>query len=236
MSKHRTELLSICVTFEPDDSPVAIPANERKTMAPNKIKAHKHANKILKNCLIFSQYLWAKVTPCLLSNECFSMNGIYLIIGGNLGNREANLRAGIDALEQWVGPVLKKSSIYETAAWGKEDEPAYLNQVLIIESSLTAQQTMQTALQIEHQLGRIRHEKWAARTLDIDLLFFNQEVINKPGLTIPHPRIAERRFVLIPLCEVAPEMIHPLLNKTMKVLLDECYDTLPVTLYLPSTL
>lgn len=157
------------------------------------------------------------------------MNGVYLIIGGNLGNRALNLALCKKEISEEIGLVLTQSSIYETAAWGKTDENNYLNRVLFLETILDAETVMKNSLQIEKKFLRVRHKKWEARIMDIDILFFNNEIIKTKKLQIPHPRVAERKFVLTPMVEIAPNLVHPLLNKTMTQMLAECEDTLEVS-------
>lgn len=120
------------------------------------------------------------------------------------------------------------SSLYETAAWGIEEQPSFLNQVIAIKTKFEALELLQLVLHIEKLAGRQRDIKWGQRTLDIDILLFNNEIINTPQLTVPHPFLPERRFTLTPLCEIAPHIIHPVLQKTIQQLLEECPDTLGV--------
>jgi 2-amino-4-hydroxy-6-hydroxymethyldihydropteridine pyrophosphokinase len=141
------------------------------------------------------------------------MNKIYILLGTNLGNRFQQLDIARKQLESRLGAIIKVSSIYETAAWGVEDQPAFLNQALIITTDLQALDCLEITQSIEQELGRIRIKKWGERVIDIDLIYFNQDIIDLPALRIPHPFIAERRFVLAPLVEVAPDYIHPLYKK-----------------------
>lgn len=159
------------------------------------------------------------------------MNEVYLLTGGNIGDRFSNLKFALKKIETQVGPVLQKSAIYETAAWGVTNQNSFLNQVLFINTTLTAEEVLQTALQIEQQLGRKRLEKMGPRTIDIDILFYNNEVIHSQNLTVPHPQIANRRFVLTPLKEIAPALVHPVLKKTITRLLEICPDPLQVKKY-----
>jgi 2-amino-4-hydroxy-6-hydroxymethyldihydropteridine diphosphokinase len=156
------------------------------------------------------------------------MNGIFLIIGGNLGNRIQCLKQGREAIEQQIGRILQSSSIYETAAWGQTDAPPYLNQVLWVDTSLSPEKLLQTALDIESSAGRTRLKKWDSRTLDIDILFYHNQIIEQPGLKIPHPCMQTRRFVLTPLAEIAPHLVHPVLGVDIETLLQQCEDPLQV--------
>lgn len=156
------------------------------------------------------------------------MNIVYILTGGNVGKRLINLGNAQKFLEDEIGKIEKSSSIYETAAWGNNDQPDFYNQAHIIKTKLSPEDIMQKILKIEEKMGRVRTFKNAARIIDIDILFFNEEIINKPGLIIPHAEIANRRFVLEPLNELSPHMIHPRLNESVKELLSTCKDMLKV--------
>ncbi|AHF16993.1 2-amino-4-hydroxy-6-hydroxymethyldihydropteridine diphosphokinase [Niabella soli] len=156
------------------------------------------------------------------------MNPAYLLIGGNLGNRQENLGRARRHIEKEAGAIIKRSAIYETAAWGLTDQPDFYNQALRIETTLTPEQLMTVILKIETTMGRIRQERYGPRIIDIDILFYGAIVCDTPAVTIPHPRITERRFVLAPLEEIAPDLIHPQLNKSIHELLAATTDTSPV--------
>ena len=159
------------------------------------------------------------------------MNKAYLLLGGNIDNRLNNLKKARELLQQDVGEIIECSGIYETAAWGNIAQPVFLNQVLLIETILSAEETMHKILFIEKKMGRIRTQKNASRMIDIDILFFNKEVIKTRNLTIPHPEIQNRNFVLHPLKELIPGFEHPVLHRTIHELFLECSDTLAVKLY-----
>lgn len=157
------------------------------------------------------------------------MNTAYLILGGNKGDKLKNLQIAIEQLEKKAGRVLKKSDIYVTAAWGNTDQPDFFNQVVCLQTELSAQELLNQLLKIEEEAGRIRgHQKWMERTMDIDILFFNDSIIKTDNLTIPHPYIQDRKFVLIPMAELAPELVHPVFKKSIETLLHECKDELEV--------
>jgi 2-amino-4-hydroxy-6-hydroxymethyldihydropteridine diphosphokinase len=156
------------------------------------------------------------------------MIDVFLLLGSNLGDRNLFLKKAIDRIANDIAPVLMISSIYETQSWGKTDAPDYLNQIVTLQTDLTAQQILQTILHIENTLGRRREEKWGSRTIDIDILFYGQAIINEPGLHVPHPELHKRRFTLEPLAEIAPGFIHPVLNKNILQIKSELNDSLIV--------
>lgn len=156
------------------------------------------------------------------------LNKAFLIIGTNLGNRNENIEAAKIQLEKKVGRIKKISSVYETEPWGITDQPSFYNVVLVIETHLGAKDLLTALLQIEKEMGRIRHLKYGTRIIDLDILFYEDEVLSTDYLTIPHPRIQERNFVLKPLVEIAEDFIHPVFQKTTLQLLQECEDKLKV--------
>jgi 2-amino-4-hydroxy-6-hydroxymethyldihydropteridine diphosphokinase len=158
------------------------------------------------------------------------MNKACLLLGSNEGNREGWLQQAV-ALLTGAGPVIAQSAIYTTAAWGKEDQPDFLNMALCIDTALTSLELLHLVQDIELKLGRQRDVKWGQRTLDIDIITYNSEVIDLPDLKVPHPFMQERRFVLVPMNDIVPGWQHPILNKTVAQLLDECPDTLEVNIY-----
>jgi 2-amino-4-hydroxy-6-hydroxymethyldihydropteridine diphosphokinase len=156
------------------------------------------------------------------------MNKAFLLTGGNEGDRNLQMQQARTNIELICGQLLQVSSLYETAPWGKKDQSDFLNQVLLLETKLDPHALLKAILWIEEKGGRIRTVKNAPRTIDIDILFYNHLILEEPGLCIPHPRIAERRFVLEPLNEISPEFLHPVLGKTISRLLLECTDELAV--------
>lgn len=161
-------------------------------------------------------------------NYILSMNKAYLLIGGNIGDRKSQLKHAVDFIQQDCGQIFHLSHIYETAAWGKTDQPSFFNQAVAIETSLSPFKLLEMILNIETRMGRQREEKFGPRLIDIDILFYNSEIINHPLLKVPHPELPGRRFVLAPMMEIAAELIHPLLHKTIKELLEICPDKLQI--------
>src|SRR6187402_499972 len=154
--------------------------------------------------------------------------GIFLSLGTNIGNKAFNL-AQASQLIGLIGQITKKSSLYSTDAWGNTDQPAFYNQVLEIKTTLPPEDLLENLLSIERELGRVREERWGPRVIDIDILFYHDKIIDSIHLTVPHPGIALRRFVLEPLAEISPDFIHPVLQKTVSSLLAICTDPLSVT-------
>lgn len=156
------------------------------------------------------------------------MIDVFLLLGSNLGNRNAFLHNAIEHIELDIAPVVKKSAIYETQSWGKTDLPDYLNQVVMLQTILSAQDVLQKILRIEIEMGRKREEKWGSRIIDIDILFYGSDTINEPNLIVPHPQLHNRRFTLEPLAMLAPNFIHPMLNKSILELKNSLKDDLIV--------
>lgn len=156
------------------------------------------------------------------------MNNTYLLLGSNIGNSQQQLSAAIKQIDKKIGKVIRRSKLYVTAAWGNTNQPDFLNQVVQVQTNLSAKEALESILQIEEKMGRVRTVKNAPRIIDIDILFFNREIIREKELTVPHPEIQNRRFVLIPLNELSPALKHPVLNKNIHQLLLTCKDTLNV--------
>jgi 2-amino-4-hydroxy-6-hydroxymethyldihydropteridine diphosphokinase len=158
----------------------------------------------------------------------YGMHKACILLGSNMGRRKDFLRRAKQMIGAEVGGISKESGVYETAAWGKTDQQAFLNQVILVETKLLPDALMQTLLKIEQELGRIRTQKFGPRTIDLDILFYDDLVLKTKLVTIPHPAIQERRFVLVPLVELSPRKIHPVYHQTVATLLRNCTDELAV--------
>jgi len=154
--------------------------------------------------------------------------GVFLLLGTNQGNRHQNLAMARQLITKNAGKILIFSAVYKTAAWGKPEQPDFYNQVMEIETDEPVEELLTKLQQIELEMGRIRIEKWGPRIIDIDILFFGQQIVNTATLTLPHPGIPERRFTLVPLAEIASGFQHPVLKLNVKALLASCKDPLPV--------
>lgn len=155
------------------------------------------------------------------------MNKAYLILGTNKGDKQTNLKMAIHLIEEKAGIIAKKSDIFVTAPWGNPNQPEFFNQAICIETDFSAIDLLKALLQIEEKLGRVRtDEKWMERIIDIDILFYNMDIIEQKDLKIPHPHLQDRKFVLIPLSQIAGEYVHPVLQKNITLLLKKCRDTL----------
>ncbi len=155
-----------------------------------------------------------------------NMKGIYLLLGSNMGNRMEYLREAEKLLIKNGIQVIDESSIYETEPWGKSDQDWFLNIVLQVHTSFGPEVLLNKLLDIEKELGRIRKEKWGERCIDVDILYFNDEVLKTDNLEIPHNGIPKRRFTLIPLVEMCPLEGHPISSKNQMEMLAECEDEL----------
>ncbi len=161
------------------------------------------------------------------------MKGVYLLLGSNLGDSQGILMMAERHIENGIGQIVNASSLYRTKAWGIENQPDFLNQVLEVDTLLDPVSLLQCILDIEKLLGRVRYKKWHSRTIDIDILYYGTEIVDLPQLKIPHPENQDRNFVLAPMVEIAPDFIHPKLGISQKQLLVNSPDNLKVERIIP---
>jgi 2-amino-4-hydroxy-6-hydroxymethyldihydropteridine diphosphokinase len=147
-----------------------------------------------------------------------------ILLGTNLGDKILMLHQAKLSIQNNVGAIVRTSSLYETAAWGITNQPSFCNCILEVITHLTPDELLNSLLTIEAELGRIRDGKWAPRTIDLDILYYNDQIISSDNLVIPHPQIQNRRFTLVPLCEILPDFIHPILNLRNSEILSACKD------------
>jgi 2-amino-4-hydroxy-6-hydroxymethyldihydropteridine diphosphokinase len=160
------------------------------------------------------------------------MKIVFLGIGTNLGQRERNLEEAVARIEEFIGPVIDSSSIYETEPWGFDAEDKFLNMAVKVETDLAPSFLLQKTQMIESLMGRVKgHQRYSSRVIDIDILLYEDIVLDKETLKIPHPLIQERKFVLVPLCDIASEKIHPVLKRSFAELLEICEDRSEVKRY-----
>jgi 2-amino-4-hydroxy-6-hydroxymethyldihydropteridine diphosphokinase len=158
---------------------------------------------------------------------------VVILLGSDLEPRKEFIASAVSLLQQQVGILTKESGMYESEPWGFESDTRFLNKVVVLESELQAREVLKNCLDIEQALGRERKKDsgYASRTIDVDILYFGQKVLDEEDLQIPHPRLQERRFTLLPLREVLPGFLHPVLKKTQKELLEQCSDRSQVVLF-----
>ncbi|MCX7695914.1 MAG: 2-amino-4-hydroxy-6-hydroxymethyldihydropteridine diphosphokinase [Caloramator sp.] len=152
------------------------------------------------------------------------MNRVFIAFGSNIGDRYETVKRAFELIEENGMKIIKKSNIYETEPYGYKNQPPFINGVILVETELTCREVLERLLQIEKQLGRERIIRWGPRTIDLDIIFYNCEIYNEEDLKVPHPDMQNREFVLKPLCDIEPDFVHPILNKSVKeiyVLLNE---------------
>lgn len=152
------------------------------------------------------------------------MNSVVLSLGTNVGDKAGNMKTAMEMLEKIPFSIRLKSSLYETAAWGNTNQDSFYNMVIEGSTVLPAGEVMEQLLAVEKKMGRERHKKWEPRIMDLDILYFNDAEIILPGLTVPHPHLHERRFVLAPLNEILPDKIHPVLGRSTREMLSDLKD------------
>ncbi|MEP7263856.1 MAG: 2-amino-4-hydroxy-6-hydroxymethyldihydropteridine diphosphokinase [Bacteroidota bacterium] len=157
------------------------------------------------------------------------MNEVVIMLGSNMGDRQHHLHTANNLIASSAGSIKLQSKIYETASWGDTSQQSFYNQAIRISTDLAALDLLHLLLGIENQMGRKRNRKWEPRIIDLDIIYYNTDVIKTAELTIPHPLLQERRFVLVPLAEIVPSFIHPVLHKDTLTLLAECMDDGSVT-------
>ena len=156
---------------------------------------------------------------------------VFLLLGANLGEREVTLAKATQLIAERISPITAQSHLYQTAPWGVIDQPAFLNQVIRLETEFTPDEVLAQTLEIEKQLGRERRLRWGARVIDIDMLYYEDVILETKNLHLPHPRLHQRRFTLVPLAEIAPDFVHPVLHRTNQELLSECTDDSQVNVF-----
>lgn len=159
---------------------------------------------------------------------------VFVLLGSNLGDRELLVNQACKIIEEKCGEVVAESRLYESEPWGFQSEHWFLNQVVKVKTWLLPDEMMRQLLEIEKELGRDRstpHEGYVSRPMDLDILYFGNQIVDTQLVTAPHPRLHQRRFTLLPLCDIAPDFVHPTMKKTNLQLLDECQDTGIVHIY-----
>ena len=163
-----------------------------------------------------------------------ALESVFVLLGSNLGDRELLVNQASKMVGERCGTIIAKSRLYESEPWGFKSEHWFLNQVVKVETALSPDALMQELLNIEKELGRDRsvpHEGYVSRPMDLDILYFGNEIIDTQMVKAPHPRLHERRFTLLPLCDIASDYVHPVMKKTNLQLLDECRDAGKVNIY-----
>jgi 2-amino-4-hydroxy-6-hydroxymethyldihydropteridine diphosphokinase len=156
------------------------------------------------------------------------MSTAYILLGSNQNHPLLQLELALNGIDDFISPITKASSIYKTAAWGNTQQPAFYNQVIEVACHQKPMELLEQLLLLESQMGRVRQTKWEPRIIDLDILFFDKIISNQPRLSLPHPHLQERMFTLVPLNEIAPQLIHPKLGLSINDLLHLCTDPLKV--------
>jgi 2-amino-4-hydroxy-6-hydroxymethyldihydropteridine diphosphokinase len=163
----------------------------------------------------------------LFLHKNHTMEKCYVLFGSNMGDKAALFEQACTFIKRRCGQVVQVSSAYESEPWGFETEEWFLNRVIVVETELGPELLLRELLDIEKELGRVRHPEhqgYCSRTVDLDILYYGERIINTANLIVPHPRLHLRRFALVPLCEVAPDWMHPVFHKTQEELLQQCTD------------
>ena len=153
------------------------------------------------------------------------MEDVYLLFGSNEGDKVKHIERAVSMVQHKAGQIKRISSLYETEPWGLKEQQSFINQAAQIDCNLAPAILLQLLKSIEHEMGRREGTKWGPRIVDIDILFYGNQIIDTPQLVIPHPFLQDRRFTLEPLNEIAPDLIHPVFHKTIRQLFAECTDT-----------
>jgi 2-amino-4-hydroxy-6-hydroxymethyldihydropteridine diphosphokinase len=164
-----------------------------------------------------------------LLNHMNREDNVYLLLGSNIGDRDANLLIAVDRLHSSFGNILRLSSTYVSAPWGKQDQPEFLNSAIQLSTRMTPMSLLSGLKALEGEMGRTKGSLWDKRLIDIDILLFGSSIMATDDLTIPHPHLPDRRFALTPLAEIAPAFVHPVLGRSILQLLEDCLDPLRVS-------
>lgn len=151
---------------------------------------------------------------------------MYLLLGSNLGNRAFQIQQAVLRIEKLVVNIAAISNLYESAAWGVENQQDFYNLIIRVKTLMPANELLVATQAVEQDMGKVKLGQWMQRSIDIDILYYNSDIVKEPALIIPHPHIRDRKFTLLPMAELAPGFVHPILGKTQQELLDQCEDPL----------